>query len=139
MPQNEEIVMVGDFNFPDVKWNSMTISAPENTTNKLHLMANNYIDMFLAKGLCPFVRDGTVTRRRLVDGVLQESLLDQVLTSNSNLVGGVEILSPLGKSDHVTILIDLKIKNNIDYLKTKKEMWSKFDQQQINNSEKQLY
>ena len=41
-----------------------------------------------------------VTRRRMVNGTLQESLLDQILFTNDALVSGFKILSPLGKSDH---------------------------------------
>ena len=67
----------------------------------------------------------------MVNGFLQESLLDQVLVSNPNTVDNVETLSPLGKSDHIPILITFKTKNDIKYIKTEKEMWSKFSKDRI--------
>ena len=52
-----------------------------------------------------------VTRRRVVDGKLQESTLDQVLSTNEAIVNDLEIVSPLGKSDHVCFNIELNIKS----------------------------
>ena len=49
------------------------------------------------------------TRRRLVNGVLQESLLDQVLYTNEALVTNVELLAGLGKSDHISLDIQLGV------------------------------
>ena len=49
------------------------------------------------------------TRRRLVNGVLQESILDQVLFTNESLVTDVKLLSSFGKSDHVSMKIELGV------------------------------
>ena len=49
------------------------------------------------------------TRRRLVNGVLQESILDQVLFTNEALVTDVKLLSSFGKSDHVSMKIELGV------------------------------
>jgi transposase len=51
--------------------------------------------------------------------------------SNSHAVENVETLSPLGKSDHIPILVTFKTKNNTAYLKTEKELWSKFSKDHI--------
>ena len=45
----------------------------------------------------------------MANGVLQESLLDQVLYTNEALVTNVELLSGLGKSDHVSLEIQLGV------------------------------
>ena len=50
-----------------------------------------------------------ITQRKLVNGVLQESFLDQVLYTNEALVTNVELLSTLGKSDHVSLDIQLGV------------------------------
>ena len=67
---------------------------------KMHLfIQNDYIDLIAEFGLTWHVTD-EITRRRVVGGVLQESTLDQVISSNDTIVNGFEILSPLGKSDY---------------------------------------
>ena len=49
------------------------------------------------------------TRHRLLNGVLQESILDQVLFTNEALVTYVKLLSSFGKSDHVSMKIELGV------------------------------
>ena len=49
------------------------------------------------------------TRRRVVAGVLQESTLDQVFSSESAIVSSLNMLAPLGKSDHSSILLNLNV------------------------------
>ena len=49
------------------------------------------------------------TRRRLVNGVVQESILDLVLFTNEALVTDVKLLSSFGKSDHVSMKIELGV------------------------------
>ena len=70
-----------------------------------------------------------ITRRRLVNGVLQESLLDQVLYTNEALVTNVELLSGLGKSDHVSLDIRLGVSlskpTNVSRNVIIKQAWSK--------------
>lgn len=129
--QQNEIHVYGDFNLPNVKWDSGTVNCPNNTVNRCFTLQREYLELFSQMGLTPLVKDGTITRRRVVDGFLQESLLDQVLVSNPSSVLNVDTLSPLGKSDHIPIVITLKTKNDINYVKTVKEMWSKFSKQNI--------
>ena len=129
--QNQEIQIYGDFNLPDVRWDTCTVNCPKNTKNSVFNIQQDFLDALTSKGLTPLIQDGTITRRRVVNGVLQESLLDQVLVSNKNTVLSAETLSPLGKSDHIPILVTLKTKNNVEYIKNVKEMWSKFSKDQI--------
>ena len=127
----EELQIYGDFNLPSVKWESGIVNCPAHTTNKFFTVQIEFLEALLEKGLSPLVADGTITRRRLVDGTLQESLLDQVLVSNQNTVESVETLSPFGKSDHIPLLVTYKIKNNVTYFKKEKEIWSKFSSAKI--------
>ena len=70
-----------------------------------------------------------ITRCRMVQGVLQKSLLDQVLYTNDALVSSVKLLSNLGKSDHVSMKIELGISlnkpTNCSETAVKKPSWSK--------------
>ena len=84
--ENEDLHILGDFNLPDVHWGTNTVNCPVNTRNTFYTMQQKYLDLFSQHGLTACINDGTVTRRRLVDGTLQESLLDQVLVSDLNSV-----------------------------------------------------
>ena len=128
---DEEIQIYGDFNLPSVNWDSGIVNCPDNTVNPFYTIQQDFLSTLSEKGLTHLIRDGTVTRRRVVGDVLQESLLDQVLVSNPHTVENVDTLSPLGRSDHIPILVTLKTKNDITYLKTEKVMWSKFSEERI--------
>ena len=43
------------------------------------------------------------------NGVLKESILDQVLFTNEALVTDIKLLSSFGKSDHVSMKIELGV------------------------------
>ena len=126
VPDNEELIVVGDFNLPNVNWDAGIVSCPVDTIDSRFLVQKSFMDFFPAIGLQWCLGNGTVTRRRMVAGKLQESLLDQVLVTNGSLVASVDIKAPIGKSDHVGLLCNLKIANDIDYINTTKENWSKF-------------
>ena len=50
-----------------------------------------------------------ITRRRMVGNTPQESTIDQVFSSEESLITEFNIFSPLGKSDHVYIIVDFNI------------------------------
>ena len=77
------------------------------------------------------MNDSYVTRRRLVNGILQESLLDQVLVSNVDISRDLKIVSPLGKSDHLGIVFEVKCSNNTDSITNVKDNWGKFSKSDI--------
>ena len=129
----EDLLLFGDLNLPDVNWDSFTVNCRENTRDSNLLLQKQYLDTFSEKGLSPVLENGTITRRRLVGNNLQESQLDQVLSSNEDIVLSAETVSPLGKSDHLGILVQIKLNNNIEYIQTQKENWSKFSQDKIKN------
>ena len=67
---------------------------------------------------------------------LQESLLDQVLYTNDALVNGCKIVSPLGKSDHVGILVELVVSPNTNKSpkqKILKPIWGKISSEELFN------
>ena len=125
---NVESLILGDFNLPNVTWLSGSLKGPSDTKNKGLINEKKFLDCFHNNGLTWYITE-EVTRRRLVNGILQESTLDQVLSTNQALINQVEIVSPLGKSDHVGFDIDLNLfanpsKGNITP-KINKQLWSK--------------
>ena len=128
---SQELLVFGDLNLPDVKWDSWSVNCPENTTNRNFLLQKQYLDLLSSKGLSNCIHDGTITRRRMVNGVLQQSLLDQVLVSNMDTIINTETVSPLGKSDHLCVLTSLKVENMLNYINTEKENWYKFKETDI--------
>ena len=123
---NREIKLIGDLNLPNANWDSMAVNCNQNSCNKLFNIQRNYLNAFTTMGLTPCLLNGTVTRRRVVEDTLQESHLDQFLTTSPEMVLNVETVAPLGKSDHLGIIANLKITNNSDFIKSTKENWSKF-------------
>ena len=132
---NFETILTGDFNLPDVSWANGLVSGCSVTKKFLNLQLE-YLDLFTQKGLKWYLTN-EITRRRMVAGTLQESLLDQVLSTNDALVSSFKILSPLGKSDHVCINIDLGISfGNDSYVNKeviRKPCWSKVSKDNILN------
>ena len=105
------------------------------TDNKFLNLQSDYLNLFTESGMSWCLTD-EITRRRMVKGILQESLLDQILVSNDALVTSYKILSPLGKSDHVTMKIDLGISLvntncNSEKVVIMKPVWSKLSSIEI--------
>ena len=80
-----ETILVGDFNLADVSWETGSVKCSELTTNDNLLLQREYMDLFNELGMKWFLTNET-TRRRLVNLVLQKSILDQVLYTNEALV-----------------------------------------------------
>lgn len=130
-----ETLVVGDFNLPNVSWeHSIRLAAGNvDTTDKILCQQKRFVDLFNDIGLS-WSLTTEVTRRRLVNGVFQESLLDQLLANNEGLVTGFKIKSPLGKSDHLCIDVNLgvsKFDDNETIELVKKYAWSKISCDQI--------
>ena len=103
-----ETVIFGDFNLPNVSWETGSIRGSVNSNNQILNNEKQYIDIFNSKGLTWYLTNET-TRRRLVGGSLQESLLDQVLSTNDSLVSDVQLLPPFGRSDHLALVTELGV------------------------------
>ena len=76
-----------------------------------------------------------VTRRRVVNGKLQEGTLDQVLSTNEAIVNEVKIVAPLRKSDHVCLDVELNLcwsgTNDEMSVKEPKKLWGKISSQEL--------
>ena len=93
------------------------------SNNKATQLQKDYLDFITDQGLTWHVTD-EITRRRVVSGVLQESTLDQVITSNDAIISSFEMLAPLGKSDHRSILcnLNLHLSNKEVFVKSNKTL-----------------
>ena len=129
---DEELVIVGDVNLPHVNWDKSLVERPPNSCDRRLLMESEFLNVFTRKGLKWYVT-GSSTRVRKVGDTTQCSLLDQVFCNNDCFVNNVDILAPLGKSDHVSLLVELKVKNNVEFLTSKKKSWYKVDQDFVNS------
>ena len=123
-----ETIVVGDFNLPDVSWETGNIKCSHLTQNDNLLNQMEYMELFNELGMKWFLTNET-TRRRLVNGVLQESILDQVLFTNEALVTDVKLLASFGKSDHISMKIELGVSLSKELspitIVIKKPNWSK--------------
>ena len=89
---SNEILILGDFNMPEIDWNNLT------TRNKFNEGLNTpdeFVNALQVNGLYQHVDQ--VTRAR---GSNQPSLLDLFVTSRRDNVDRVQVLAPLGRSDH---------------------------------------
>ena len=124
-----ETALIGDLNLPDISWETGSLKTGNSSTNNKSLLQQlEFMDVFNQLGLS-WGLVNEITRCRMVKGVLQKSLLDQVLYTNDALVSSVKLLSNLGKSDHVSLKIELgifldKLTNNSERV-VKKPSWSK--------------
>ena len=107
-----EKVFVGDFNFKHVSWLSGNVLGCPDSVNSSIVTEKKYMDIVQDFGLSWIITD-QVTRRRVVIDSVQESLLDQIFCTDDSLINDYEIGPPLGKSDHMSILFEVKVGNNM--------------------------
>ena len=106
MPERHysNLVVLGDFNYPKLDWTHCTTTTNTNDPNFMFL--ETIRDCFLQQHM------KSPTRGRNCDN---PSLIDLALCNNDDLV--LDVLSPLGKSDHSLIEMQVRCDINVD-LKT---------------------
>lgn len=95
LPENS--VMIGDFNFPKIEWNTLECSSP---TDKLFL--NTTQDKFLTQ-LVDFPTNFTPQK----NGTITATCIDLLLTNSPSLVASVIPVGQLGASHHTMVLAEL--------------------------------
>ena len=133
----DQVILVGDFNLPDVCWSNGTIRGPIDTSDRRLLNQKKYIDCFVSCGLTWHITDD-ITRRRIVDNKMQESTLDQILTSDSDIIKQFTLGPPLRGSGHLTAVLEVKLYDNVEYLASKKFNWAKCDIPRLNSTGRQI-
>ncbi|KAJ3644167.1 hypothetical protein Zmor_026839 [Zophobas morio] len=91
------LLICGDFNMPELDW-PLVCSGSLNRSSQL------LVDLISDSHLYQMVSEPTRYRKNQCP-----SVLDLVLTSNPDLIANLEYSSPIGKSDHVIILVNLQI------------------------------
>ena len=87
-----------DFNYPDVDFVNCTSDSSENASSTLFL---SKIDELLLKQ--------HVTEATRVKEGQRPSMLGLIFTNEEYMIDTIEVTSPLGKSDHVILLFELKL------------------------------
>ena len=114
-----QVILVGDFNLPDVCWSNGTVR-PIDTSDRRLLNQKKYTDCFVSCGLTWHITD-EITRRWVVNNKMQESTLDQIFTSDSDIIKQITLGPPLRGSDNLTAILDVKLYDNVEYLASKTE------------------
>ena len=133
----DQVILVGDFNLPDVCWSNGTVRGPIDTSDRRLLNQKKCIDCFVSCGLTWHITDD-ITRRRIVDNKMQESTLDQILTSDSDIIKQFTLGPPLRGSDHLTAILEVKLYDNVEYLASKKFNWAKCDVPRLISTGRQI-
>ena len=99
--QNEQVVICGDFNFPQINCSNNTVHGGETTEQSLFL--DTCQDAFLYQHVECFTR---------VRGSDQPSLLDLILTKDSLEVEDLQHRSPIGTSDHCVLAFNMRVEGD---------------------------
>ena len=89
------LLILGDFNFPEINWHEETFSKGANHVSSLFL--EGIKDLFLYQHV------NSATRYREHQ---RPSILDLILTNIENMISNLEYLPGLGKSDHIVLKIN---------------------------------
>ena len=94
-----DILVLGDFNLPEISWQDNTA---RNNFNDGFNTPEEFLLALDTNGLCQHVTMATRAR-----GCNHPSLLDLVITSWEDNIDNLDILAPLGRSDHSVIEAEL--------------------------------
>ena len=90
---DKNVIIVGDFNMPGIEWDLLYSSSKGERT---------FIELFQKKFWTQHVNFQTHNKG---------NLLDVCLTDRNDLIGKVEDIGPIGKSDHTLIKVELNVAN----------------------------
>ena len=94
---DNETIVVGDFNFPNINWNS--VSTTKSIESPEYVLLQTIQDNFLYQHVT------APTRQRGSDN---PSILDLVFSKN-DVIADLTVSSPIGKSDHGTIKFNVNV------------------------------
>ena len=92
------IILMGDFNFPEIDWSSETVNS--NTDHP----ASKFLDSIQENYISQLVTEPTHFR-----ALQKANTLDLVLTNNKELISSLEYLPPIGCSHHSVIFFQIEI------------------------------
>jgi hypothetical protein len=109
---NESIMLVGDFNLPDIDWKTMI--SPNTAKCK------GLLNVCVSHGLTQYVEEPT----RL------KNILDLVFSNDNMLISDIKVEMPFGLSDHNSIIISVAMPSTVEaenLVPARKLLWSKAD------------
>lgn len=116
------ILIVGDFNYPSINWRTGNATGPDgHPAQQLH---DKVQDCFWVQKV------EQPTRKRGQD---RPSLLDLIITNDSNLIEDINYESPIGNSDHCLLSFEYKCYIDRPKIKVKKYFHNKTDFNNIRN------
>lgn len=136
--KENEIIIVGDFNLPDVSWDNGIVKCPIETIDKKYVIQKMFLNLFYKHNLQWVLGDDVKTRRRVVLNTLQQATLDNILLTDKNILNSVHTCAPLAKSDHIGLVFGIKVKNNPDYISKEKKNWTRFSSDDIISHAKEI-
>ena len=100
----KEIVCLGDFNLPNLSWNS------DIPTDQCTPLERSFFELFNNLGMLQWVKESTYPR--------SGNILDLMFTSEDDRVGMVDVLAPLPGCDHCPTLIEYTFSDQTGALTT---------------------
>ena len=91
--QCSHLLVLGDFNLPKIDWSNW-----ESITTNPEDLENNFLEYI--RNCFLFQHVTSLTRGRSNN---KPSLIDLIFTNEEGMISDLEILSPLGKSDHACL------------------------------------
>ena len=111
---NRNVLMLGDFNLPSLRWNESGGVADGYITP----LDRSFYESFLEAGLTQIVHLPTF--------VASGNTLDLILVSNSEMVGDLEVLPPLPHCQHCPVVVRLFLADTQDTsVRSTVRLWSK--------------
>ena len=96
---HKEVLILGDFNLPSIKWNS---SSPDSQASRLDRL---FFDHFTVLGLKQYVTEPTF--------ISSSNILDLVLSTESDRITNLNIFPPFPNCGHVIVTIDYVFQSDI--------------------------
>lgn len=109
-----DLIIVGDFNYPNIDWENSVVTDNENSEGDQFLECLK--DCFLIQH---------VDRPTRYRGDQKPSILDLVLTNEENVIKNMQYCAPLGNSDHCALVFEYKCIAESVSTKTKKYRYDK--------------
>ena len=116
LSQNKKVVIMGDFNLPNIDWTNNAICRDNSLLSAafIETIEDNYAHQHVLKP----------TRYRHGQ---EANILDLVLTQEENQIQSIQFQPGLGKSDHIVLLFTLKFESEINNTRTEKLNYNKGD------------
>ena len=96
LPDINQILIMGDFNYPGIDWENMSTSGGRDAES-FHEKMNDYL----------FIQHVKFNTRHRINNV--SSRLDLIFTNEEEMIGNISPEVPLGRSDHVGVLFQLEL------------------------------